>query len=226
VLCAVLALAARGAIAQESAMTSSTRPVGGDAGTQLERLALPGGATGWRAGSCSITTPLPEGHPPPTPPGALEIKHYPSVRRAEAPVGGGGGQAFWLLFEHIQSRDIAMTSPVEIDLERETLRERTMSFLYREPDLAPVGTTGPVTVRDTEPVTVLALGQRGSYSDAALSAGLRRLGAWLEAQAEWEAVGAPRALRYNGPRTPAAEKWGEVQLEIRRRSGADAGGSP
>lgn len=69
----------------------------------------------------SITTPLPEGYPAPTPPGAIELKRYPSVRRAEfsapmrlnADLGMNGG--FFPLFRHIQRRNIAMTSPVEMD---------------------------------------------------------------------------------------------------------------
>lgn len=65
-----------------------------------------------------ITTPLPEGYPAPTPPGAIDVKHYPSVRRAEYDVAGVGragmNGGFWPLFIHIQSRDIEMTSPVEM----------------------------------------------------------------------------------------------------------------
>lgn len=71
------------------------------------------------SGRCRITTPLPEGYPDPTPPGAIELKRYPSVRRAE--VSGavapdlGMNVAFFPLFSHIKGRNIAMTAPVEMD---------------------------------------------------------------------------------------------------------------
>ncbi len=37
----------------------------------------------WKCGRCEIEAPLPIGYPAPTPPGAIELKSYPSVRRAE-----------------------------------------------------------------------------------------------------------------------------------------------
>ena len=67
----------------------------------------------------AITTPLPEGYAQPTPPGAIDLKTYPSIRRAQ--ISGksvpdmGMNMGFFPLFNHIQRRDIAMTSPVEMD---------------------------------------------------------------------------------------------------------------
>ncbi|HLP85870.1 MAG TPA: heme-binding protein [Phycisphaerales bacterium] len=72
------------------------------------------------AGEHMIDTPLPVGYPAPTPPETVELKTYPTLRRAE--VGGerdgvksNGRAGFWPLFRHIQRRDIEMTSPVEMD---------------------------------------------------------------------------------------------------------------
>ncbi|MFN9971363.1 MAG: hypothetical protein ACK58T_15860, partial [Phycisphaerae bacterium] len=71
-------------------------------------------------GVLTIDTPLPVGYPDPTPPGAIDLKLYPSVRRAEVSgevksLSSGGNDGFWPLFRHIQRRDIAMTSPVEME---------------------------------------------------------------------------------------------------------------
>lgn len=71
-------------------------------------------------GVMTIDTPLPVGYPDPTPPGAIDLKRYPSVRRAEVSgevknLSSGGSEGFWPLFRHIQRRDIAMTSPVEME---------------------------------------------------------------------------------------------------------------
>jgi hypothetical protein len=115
----------------------------------------------YRSGKHLVDSPLPVGYPRPTAPGTIELKHYPSIRRAEygervnadgAPVDGQvvkaegsgmqnrGRDGFWPLFRHIQRRDIAMTAPVEMDWRGASVTNDkamedakwTMSFLYRE----------------------------------------------------------------------------------------------
>lgn len=88
--------------------------VGGDFDAQIS------GENGdWRYALSRVDTELPEGYPPPTPPGAIELKKYAEVRRAE--VSGrlnpnlGMNLGFWPLFQHIQRNDIAMTAPVEMN---------------------------------------------------------------------------------------------------------------
>lgn len=184
----------------------------------------------FRSGVCRIPTPLPEGYPPPTPPGAIELKRYPLVRRAE--IGGtmkpdwGMNLAFFPLFNHIKRRDIAMTSPVELNysgLDPEARRgpdSWTMSFLYRTTDLAPGGIDPKDTrilIEDTPPVTVVAIGMRGDYKLNRVKNGVSELRGWLSRQSEWEVAGEPRALFYNGPEVRSRDKWLEVQLPVRRR---------
>jgi len=182
----------------------------------------------WQCGRCQIEAPLPVGYPAPTPPGAIEIKSYPSVRRAEFSSSGNSGAgsfgAFWPLFNHIKEREIAMTSPVEMDY-REMTRDTdgllddrkgnwTMSFLYREADLSPVGKDGQIAVVDTKPVTVLSIGLKGAYSMKRTNEGLRMLREWLDAHPGWTAVGDPRQFSYNGPAIRNADKWSEVHLPV------------
>ncbi len=184
----------------------------------------------FRSGDCRIPTPLPEGYPPPTPPGAIELKRYPLVRRAE--ISGtmtpdwGMNFAFFPLFNHIKRRDIAMTSPVELNyarLEPSTSKgpeSWTMSFLYRSADLAPVGIDpkdARVLIEDIPPVTVVAIGMRGDYKLNRVKNGVSDLREWLSQQTEWEEAGEPRALFYNGPEVRSRDKWLEVQLPVRRR---------
>ncbi|MEY2716113.1 MAG: hypothetical protein RIT24_2456, partial [Planctomycetota bacterium] len=73
----------------------------------------------FRFGPSRIESPLPAGYPEPTPPGAIDLKRYPTVRRAEyvssASPGMGMNMGFFPLFNHIKRNDIAMTSPVEMD---------------------------------------------------------------------------------------------------------------
>jgi len=140
----------------------------------------------------------------------------------------GMNVAFWPLFNHIKSREIAMTSPVEMDYAgvlddgRLKTADWTMSFLYREPDMGTVEQDGVVRVVDREPLLVLSLGQRGDYSWARSNDGLKRLREWLDSDGGWEMAGAPRALYYNGPERSPRDKWSEVQVPIRRVASPEA----
>jgi len=184
----------------------------------------------FRSGGCRIPTPLPDGYPIPTPPGSIELKRYPLVRRAE--IGGtmtpdwGMNFAFFPLFNHIKRRDIAMTSPVELNYSglepsgRKGPNSWTMSFLYRNADLAPAGTDPKDTrilIEDIPPVVVVAIGMRGDYKLNRVKNGVSELRGWLSQQSDWEEAGEPRALFYNGPKARKRDLWSEVQIPVRRR---------
>lgn len=220
--------------------------VGGDKDAKIEKR-----GENYYAGVCSITTPLPVGYPDPTPPGAIDLKVYPSVRRAE--VSGttmpdyGMYQGFFPLFNHIKKREIAMTSPVEMDYRmlkadgtqtrdhersgdayKATERDAgekdaawTMSFLYRNQELGPTGADGRVEVRDAEPLVVVSIGMKGSYMTARVKIGVAKLNAWLESQEQWEAAGPVRALYYNGPDVARQDQWSEVQIPVKRKARVD-----
>lgn len=190
----------------------------------------------WVSGTAAITTPLPVGYPAPTPPGAIELKTYPSLRRAEVTTqvrnaGVGMNMAFFPLFNHIQRREIAMTSPVEMDYQGLTVGNEpptamTMSFLYRSPELGPVGADAEdakVMVVDTEPATYLSLGMQGGYSLERVREGMAHLHAWLAANPGLESVGDIRALHYNGPERRDRDKWLEVQVPVAARAPEQAG---
>jgi len=179
-----------------------------------------------------VEAPLPAGYPAPTPPGMIELKTYPVVRRAEYTASGssnfGMNVGFWPLFNHIKDRDIAMTSPVEMDYRpdgdrapldpmKDATGSWTMSFLYRTTDLGPTGDAGRVKVVDHPEMTVIAIGMRGGYGMGTMNAGLEKLQEWFAGQDQWEPAGNPRGLNYNGPQVPMRSKWSEVQVPVRRR---------
>lgn len=198
--------------------------VGGNRETSLEVVE---GVYRWER--AMVEAPLPEGYPEPTPPGAIDIKKYPSVRRAELTSRDGSNAAmnagFFPLFNHIKQRKIAMTSPVEMDYsglysdfmndQPADKSETTMSFLYRNASLGPAGEDGKIVVRDTAPVTVLSIGVKGQVETAKQ---LNVLRGWLKAQEEWEVAGDPRLFVYNGPFVAADWRWSEVQIPIRKRT--------
>jgi hypothetical protein len=202
------------------------RRVGGD-----RDIAISIDAGTYRCGRSLIESPLPDGYPEPTPPGAIDIKNYPVVRRAEwhskGPTGSGMNVAFWPLFNHIKRHDIPMTSPVEMaydgvwpdpsaSIARNPLGTWSMSFLYRAPTVGQVGDDQGVQVVDAPAVTVVSIGVRGSYGIELAERGVGELRAWADAQREWELAGPVRVLHYNGPAVREAWKWSEVQIPVRK----------
>jgi hypothetical protein len=210
--------------------------VGGDMDTQVT---FKDGV--FSIGQCFINTPLPEGYPAPTPPGAIDLKRYPVVRRAEfsswAESDVGMNVGFFPLFNHIKRRDIEMTSPVEMDYGKLDAKpdERnvwTMAFLYRRVDQAPAGDDPAdkrVKVVDTPEVLMISIGMRGAYGRNRVTAGVEQLREWLKANPGWEEAGEARALYYNGPERPNRHKWLEVQIPVRPatpRAGVPVEGTP
>ncbi len=180
----------------------------------------------YTAGRVRTDTKLPVGYPAPTPPGAIELKHYPSIRRAEftsdSSPGGMGQSGFWPLFQHISRNDIAMTAPVEMeyaDLDEDARADQwTMAFLYHTTENGPTGSDGAVTIVDTAPKTFLSIGVQGRQGWSDIDTVAETLDAWLAQHPEWKRTGMPRTLGYNGPNIPAGDQWWEVQVPVERVS--------
>lgn len=195
--------------------------VGGDRAAQVtsERATKAGEELAvWRYDRCAIDTPLPEGYPAPTPPGAIELKLYPRVRRAEVDEPQSATAAFYPLLNHIQSRSIAMTSPVEMDFAQRDggLQATSMSFLYRRAEQGSTGAADArVFVRDREETLVLSIGVRGPLGPQALERALNALRETL-AREGLSSDGSVRTLEYNSPFVPQADRWAEVQMPVTR----------
>ncbi|MGB1070460.1 MAG: heme-binding protein [Planctomycetota bacterium] len=186
----------------------------------------------WRCDTARIGTPLPEGYPAPTAPGCVELKSYPVVRRAK--VEGkiapdlASNFGFWKLFTHIKSRDIAMTSPVEMEYDIDIgapspkVAGWAMSFLYRTPELGPTGIAGAVVVEDEARMSFISVGFQGGYGVKQLTQRIDQLKEELAKHPHLELAGKPRALFYNGPEVRSPLRWGEAQLPVRIRNNADS----
>ncbi len=195
-------------------------PVGRKPLLEVSRI----GADLWICGDGRITTPLPVGYPRPTAPGALELKAYSSVRRAEVTGSMAPDLAsnvgFFKLFRHIQSKDIAMTAPVEMDYGGLALDGEledgswSMAFLYRDKDLGATERDGDVTVIDSVPRVYLSAGALGSYGLKSALQVLATLRSALLALPALEPAGPIRVLNYNGPDVRDGKKWFEVQIPV------------
>ncbi len=179
----------------------------------------------WTAGRARVTTPLPDGYPRPTSPGAIELKTYPTLRLAETSGAMfpdlASSIGFWRLFRHIRSRDIAMTAPVEMSYPglavdgTDTGGAWSMAFLYRRASLGPVGPAGSVVVRDSVPATFLSAGAIGGYGTDEVRRVLGTLRLALSELGTWKAEGPVRVLHYNGPEVRDGLRWFEVQIAVR-----------
>lgn len=154
---------------------------------------------------------LPEGWPAPGPFNEVAEKQYPAYRGAFTSDERRTG-AFMTLFKHIQSKDIPMTSPVEMGMGVEVggLEMNTMGFLYRKPDVGELGKDGDdVVVTDVPAMAVLSFAWMGPNDDANRNAAKAALDKAL-ADRQIEAKGF-RLLGYNGPGVPVEKRTHELQ---------------
>jgi hypothetical protein len=159
---------------------------------------------------------------PPTQPGTNELKTLPSglLLRSEVPAGAesqgyfdNSNTLFRPLFRYIDSRGIAMTTPVEARME-----PGQMYFWVAEAERSKVdGSAGGVTVIEVPERRVASRGARGSYSESNYNEALVALRAWLDARADVEAAGEPYPVFWNGPFTPWFARRFEVHIPVRER---------
>lgn len=153
---------------------------------------------------------------PRTPVGTVEVKVLPASKAIAATADGSyfesGGGVFMKLFRYIDRNKIAMTVPVEVDVDSNEMR-----FFVAERDVTKAAeATDDVTPSEFRERTILSVGLRGSYSEKRFNAGVEALRDWIEAQDEWEEAGAPTAVYWHGPYIPGWFKRSEVHLPIAR----------
>lgn len=154
---------------------------------------------------------------PPTPSGHIEIKELPAGILIESTSDrsyfSANNRLFGPLFRYISDRNIAMTTPVEARID-----PGKMYFWIRKDEVHKVdGDTNNVRVIEMPPRLVASAGARGAYSETNFIRTRERLLEWLTEQEEWEAVGEPFAVYWNGPFTVWFLKRFEVQIEVARR---------
>ena len=156
-------------------------------------------------------SPLPEGWPSPGPYNKVAEKVYPTYRAAFA-TGKQQNRAFWTLFEHISSKDIPMTAPVEMEMNSggEKLSMASMAFLYQNTKVGKVGSDGEqVEVKDIPKTKAFSYAFQGGRTDDAVA----KARTALENALKEKGLKATsfRLLGYNGPGTPDAKKTWELQ---------------
>ena len=149
-----------------------------------------------------------------TPVGEIKILELPARIALEAkssdnyfPENNG---LFRKLFGYISKHDLSMTTPVEADINPGKMR-----FFVGEKDAEkPKPNTSAVTVRDLEPMTVVAIGIRGSYNEENFQQNKQALLNWLKEKPAYEQAGQAYAVYWDGPFVPWFLKRSEIHLPI------------
>ncbi|MFG0329875.1 MAG: hypothetical protein ACF8PN_08260 [Phycisphaerales bacterium] len=216
--------------------TWTTLRVGGDLTAAVEQrgdeYVYPAGA-GWFGVECETSLDWLVGCPAPTPPGAIELKRYPSFREASitsrSPITEMKARGVKPLRAHLKRHDVEIRVPLVIEFEGvdtatgDGLERWRMGVWYPNRTDGPVGIEGPIIIEDTAPVTMLSLGRRGPYEPEPVLENLRELEDWLAAHPEWVVVGPPRILGYSTSFTADRKRWSETQIPVARADETGAG---
>ena len=154
---------------------------------------------------------------PPTAPGVCELKILPPGMLLK-PEGRGNyfseaNGLFRPLFRYISSHHIAMTTPVEAQIEN-----AAMYFWVAETERSKVpGSEGGVKVVEVPARSVASIGGKGSYSRENFEKARDALRKWLALRQDVEPAGEAYAVYWNGPFTPWFLKRYEVHLPVRTK---------
>ena len=151
----------------------------------------------------------------PTQVGEIEIKVIPPAKVMKAQLDGPyfkrANDLFRILFKELNTNKLAMTIPVEANINNAEMR-----FYIASSDNGRVAkTTQPeASISSTQEHTVLSIGLRGSYSLKQYNSACLKLNHWLEHNHDWVKVGEAYAVYWNGPFTLPFLKRAEVHQPI------------
>ena len=151
---------------------------------------------------------------PKTPAGKIVVLDLPErlamESRAKEPYFQSNGKLFGRLFKYIDRNGISMTTPVEAEIQPGKMR-----FFVGSKDVAKAkkGTRDVKIVR-LEPMTVLAIGARGSYSEERFQANEAKLRKWLEKNPQYKPAGKAYGVYWNSPFVPGILKHSEVHIPV------------
>lgn len=151
---------------------------------------------------------------PPTATGRAEVKTLPAGVLLKSTGRGNyfneANTLFGPLFRYISRHDIAMTTPVEAQID-----DAAMYFWVAPSQRDKVaGNAGGVVVLELPERRVASYGARGAYSRRNFEEARDRLLAWLAEQPGLTAAGPAYAVYWHGPFTPWFAKRFEVHVPL------------
>ena len=152
-----------------------------------------------------------------TPVGEIKIVELPERIALEATSSGSYFKSdnglFRKLFRYISTNEVAMTTPVEADIDPGKMR----FFVGAKDQGKNISSTEDVEVRKIAPKKVLAIGVRGSYSKKKFMDNKQKLIQWLDKEKKYEVAGEAYAVYWDGPFVLGFFKRSEVHIPIKLR---------
>jgi effector-binding domain-containing protein len=152
-----------------------------------------------------------------TPVGEIKIIELPERIALEAKSSGPYFQSdnglFRKLFRYISKNDVAMTTPVEADINPGKMR----FFVGAKDKVKNIASTQDVEVRKIAPQKVLTIGVRGSYSVKRFMENKQKLVQWLAKEKKYEVAGEAYAVYWDGPFVLGFFKHSEVHIPVKLR---------
>lgn len=152
---------------------------------------------------------------PPSPVGTPEFKVLPAGVLLKSSAAGSyfeqSNRLFRPLFNYISKHDIAMTTPVEAQID-----SAAMFFWVAASQRSKVsGNSETVTVVEVPERHVASLGAKGGYSPENFAKTRDTLLAWLKTQKDVEPAGQPYSVYWSPPFLPGFLKRYEVHVPVR-----------
>ena len=120
---------------------------------------------------------------------------------------------FRKLFKFIKDNEIAMTVPVEGEL-----NDAKMRFYIGEDVPADIKSSENVEVKEMPARTVASIGSKGSYKEKNVAKALEKLELWLADQKHLEQDGEAYAVFWNAPFTPWFLKRFDVHIPVKEKA--------
>ena len=146
--------------------------------------------------------------------GEFEIKTLPKARliasQTDAAYFEDNNRLFRPLFRYISSRDIAMTTPVEAEM------NPGIMYFYIDAEVRNevLDATEKISVHEVPERLVASLGVRGGYSEQNFNEASAKLSTWLLKNPVYKATGKIRGIFWNGPFIPSFLKRFEVHIPV------------
>jgi hypothetical protein len=146
--------------------------------------------------------------------GEFEVKALPAARliasQTDAAYFNDDNRLFRPLFRYISERDIAMTTPVEAEINPGVM------YFYIGANVSSdaLDATKNVSVHELPERLVASLGVRGGYKERNFNKAAAKLSAWLLKNPAYEAIGEARGIFWNGPFIPGFFKRFEVHIPV------------
>lgn len=151
---------------------------------------------------------------PKTDVGKIEMKEIPKSTVLVSAVDGSyfdrANPLFRRLFNYIKKNEVAMTVPVEAEMEPGTMKFYVGSQ-GRSTDLRDTSTVKVVTAAER---TVVSLGCMGEYDREDFDKAVAKLQAWLKKHPEHASMGKPYAVFWDSPFTPGPLRRFEVHVVV------------